>query len=64
MGAVRDRNPEKGQSSTRATAYLFISAEEPLESASKQKTAIHPYAKTQKLHTSLIFSDRHRTKQC
>jgi hypothetical protein len=64
MGAVRDRNPQKRQSSICATAYLRMSAEDPLKSASKQKAAIHRYAKTQKLHISLIFSDQHRTEHC
>jgi DNA invertase Pin-like site-specific DNA recombinase len=58
MGAVRDRNPKE----CRATAYVRISAEEPLSSASKQKNAIHLYAKTQKLHIALVCSDPRRTK--
>lgn len=61
MGAVRDRNPKKG-SSSRAAAYVRISAVEPLSSASKQKAAIHSYAKTQKLHITLVCSDQHRAK--
>ena len=60
MGAVRDRKPEKRRSSIRATAYVRISAEEPLNSASKQKAAIHRYAKTQKLDITLVCSDQHR----
>jgi hypothetical protein len=62
MGAARERNPEKGQSSVRATAYVRVSAEEPLNSANKQKAAIRCYAKTQKLHIALICSDQLRGK--
>jgi hypothetical protein len=62
MGAVRDRNPEERRSSIRAMAYVRISAEEPLNSASKQKAAIHRYAKTQKLHIALICSNQRRAK--
>jgi hypothetical protein len=61
MGAVRHRNPKKG-SSIRAAAYVRISAQEPLSSPSKQKAAIHRYAKTQKLHIALVYSDQHRAK--
>jgi hypothetical protein len=64
MGAVRDRKPEKERSSVRAMAYVRISAEEPLNSASKQKFAIRRYAKTQNLHIELICSDQHRAKHC
>jgi hypothetical protein len=64
MGAVRDRNPEEGQSSIRATAYLRIATADSLKSASKQKAAIHRYAKTRKLQLSLIFSDQHRANNC
>jgi hypothetical protein len=63
MGAVRDRNPEKGRTSIRATAFVRSSAEEPLNSASKQKAAIHRYAKTQKLHVALVCSDQRRAKR-
>jgi hypothetical protein len=62
MGAVPDRNPEKGRGSSRATAYVRISVEEPLSSARKQKAAIHRYAKTQKLHIALVCSDQHRAR--
>jgi hypothetical protein len=62
MGAVRDRNPKKGRSSIRATAYVRISAEDPLSPASKQKSAIHRYTKTQKLHIALVCSDERRAK--
>jgi hypothetical protein len=60
MGVVRDRDPEKRRSSIRATAYIRISAEEPLNSVNNQKAAIHRYAKTRKLHIALICSDQHR----
>jgi hypothetical protein len=62
MGAVRDRNPEKRRGSIRATAYVRISAEQPLSSAREQTAAIHRYAKTQKLHIALVCSDQHRAK--
>jgi hypothetical protein len=62
MGAVREHNPAKGQGSVRATAYVRLSAEEPLNSASKQKAAIRHYATTQKLHIALICSDRSPVK--
>jgi hypothetical protein len=57
MGAVRVRNPEKRRKSIRATAYVRISPEEPLNSANKQKAAIHRCAKTQELHIALVCSD-------
>jgi hypothetical protein len=63
MGAARElRNPEKGRSSVRVTAYVRIAAEERLNSASKQKAAIRRYAKTQKLHVALIYSDQRPVK--
>jgi hypothetical protein len=58
MGAARERNSEKGP----ATAYVRISAEEPLNSASKQKAAVRRYAKTQKLNIALIRSDQRQTQ--
>lgn len=58
MGAVRDRKPEKRRSSVRAMAYVRISAEDPLNSASKQRAAVRRYAKTRKLHIALICSDQ------
>jgi hypothetical protein len=64
MGVVRDRNPKKRRGFIRVTAYVRISAAEPLSSASKQKAAIHRYAKTQKLHVALIYSDQNRAKHC
>jgi len=62
MGTARERNPDEGRGSVRATAYIRISAEEPLNSANKQKAAIRRYAKTQKLHIALIRSDQLRGK--
>ena len=58
MGAVRESKSEK----RRATAYIRISAEEPLNSAGKQEAAIRRYAKTQKLNIALIRSDQLRGK--
>ena len=62
MRTARERNPEKERISVRATAYVRISAEEPLNSANKQKAAIGRCAKTQKLHIALICSDQLRGK--
>jgi hypothetical protein len=62
MGAVRDRKPEKRRSSVRAMAYVRISPGKPLNSAGRQKAAIHLYATTQKLHIALVCSDQRRAK--
>lgn len=62
MGAVRSRKPENGRSPVRAAAYVRISAEEPTNSADRQKTAIRLYARTQKLRFALVYSDQNRVK--
>jgi hypothetical protein len=62
MVAVRERNPEKLRRSVRATGYVRISDEKPLNSANDQEAAIRRYAKTQKLHIAVICSDQRRVK--
>jgi len=49
MGAVRKRNPEEGRNSVHTTAYVRISANEPLNSARRQKP---PFDATQELRDS------------
>ena len=62
MVSVRERNPETLRRSVRATGYVRISAEKPLNSGNNQKAASRRYAKTQKLHVALICSDQRRVK--
>lgn len=62
MGAVRSRKPEIGRSPVRAATYIRISAEEPTNSADRQKAAICLYAKAQELRIVLVCSDQNQVE--
>ena len=62
MGAVRRRKAENGRNPIRAAAYVRISAEEPLNSADRQKAAIRRYAEMQNLHIAFTCSKHRRGK--
>lgn len=62
MASDPKRDAEPGTELLRAAGYVRLSAEHCRHSQENQRSAIHYYAETWKLHIAIIFSEQSEVK--
>jgi DNA invertase Pin-like site-specific DNA recombinase len=62
MASDPKHDAEKGTELSRAAGYVRLSAEHSQHSQQNQKSAIHHYAETSKIHIAILFSEDSEVK--